>query len=75
MPLGRLLPCAFFALVVGVVGCKRDLGECNLDGQTPDGRPIEGPAASLCPSSKQVSDYGDHNHNHNAYAMIARDQR
>ena len=28
-----------------VVGCKRDLGECNLDGQTQDGRPIPGPAA------------------------------
>jgi hypothetical protein len=32
-------------LITGVTGCKRDLGECNLDGQTPDGRPIEGPAA------------------------------
>jgi len=31
--------------VAGVGGCKRDLGECNLDGQTSDGRPIEGPAA------------------------------
>ncbi len=28
-----------------LVGCKRDLGECNLDGQTPDGFPIDGPAA------------------------------
>jgi hypothetical protein len=31
--------------VVGVAGCKRDLGECNLDGQTSEGRPIDGPAA------------------------------
>jgi hypothetical protein len=31
--------------MTGAVGCKRDLGECNLDGQTPDGRPIDGPAA------------------------------
>lgn len=31
--------------VSSAIGCKRDLGECNLDGQTPDGRPIEGPAA------------------------------
>ena len=28
-----------------LVGCKRDLGECNLDGQTAEGRPIDGPAA------------------------------
>ncbi len=28
-----------------LVGCKRDLGECNLDGQTADGHPIDGPAA------------------------------
>jgi hypothetical protein len=31
--------------VSSLIGCKRDLGECNLDGQTPDGRPIDGPAA------------------------------
>jgi hypothetical protein len=31
--------------ISNVIGCKRDLGECNLDGQTPDGRSIEGPAA------------------------------
>jgi hypothetical protein len=31
--------------LAGVGGCKRDLGECNLDGQTPDERPISGPAA------------------------------
>lgn len=31
--------------VAGVAGCKRDLGECNLDGQTPDGHSIDGPAA------------------------------
>ncbi len=28
-----------------IVGCNRDLGECNLDGRTDEGRPIEGPAA------------------------------
>jgi len=31
--------------VVGVAGCKRDLGECNLNDQTPEGTPIDGPAA------------------------------
>jgi hypothetical protein len=45
----RALACSLLVLVTGAVagvgGCKRDLGECNLDGQTPDGRPIEGPAA------------------------------
>jgi len=45
----RALACSLLVLVTGaaagVGGCKRDLGECNLDGQTPDGRPIEGPAA------------------------------
>jgi len=30
---------------MGALGCKRDLGECNLDGLTPDERPIDGPAA------------------------------
>lgn len=45
MPIGRILACAFVVLVTSVTGCKRDLGECNLDGQTPEGRPIEGPAA------------------------------
>jgi hypothetical protein len=47
---GRALTCFLLVLVTsvlvtGVLGCKRDLGECNLDGQTPDGRPVEGPAA------------------------------
>lgn len=45
---GRLLACSLLVLVTSattVLGCKRDLGECNLDGQTPDGRPIDGPAA------------------------------
>jgi hypothetical protein len=45
----RALACSLLVLVVGaaagVGGCKRDLGECNIDGQTPEGRPIEGPAA------------------------------
>lgn len=45
MPAGRILACLFLVLVAALVGCRRDLGECNLDGQTPDGRPIEGPAA------------------------------
>ncbi len=31
--------------MTNVMGCKRDLGECNLDGQTPEGNPIDGPAA------------------------------
>jgi len=42
---GRALACSLLVLITSVTGCKRDLGECNLDGQTPDGRPIEGPAA------------------------------
>lgn len=45
MPVGRILACAFLVLVTSVTGCKRDLGECNLDGETPEGRPIDGPAA------------------------------
>ncbi len=45
-----LVPTCFLVVfaasaLVGVSGCKRDLGECNLDGQTEDGRPIDGPAA------------------------------
>lgn len=31
--------------LIGAVGCKRDLGDCNLDGQTESGQPIDGPAA------------------------------
>jgi hypothetical protein len=31
--------------MTSVAGCKRDLGDCNLDGQTADGRAIPGPAA------------------------------
>jgi hypothetical protein len=42
---GRALAYSFLVLIASVGGCKRDLGECNLDGHTPDGRPIEGPAA------------------------------
>ena len=34
MPVGRILACAFLVLVTSVTGCKRDLGECNLDGET-----------------------------------------
>lgn len=43
---------AFYLLVLltgfcltSLAGCKRDLGECNLDGMTAEGRPIDGPAA------------------------------
>ena len=42
---GRALACFLLIVMTTVVGCKRDLGECNLDGQTQDGRPIPGPAA------------------------------
>jgi hypothetical protein len=42
---GRALACFLLIVITSVVGCKRDLGECNLDGQTQDGRPIPGPAA------------------------------
>lgn len=42
---GRALACSLLILLTSVVGCKRDLGDCNLDGQTPDGVPIDGPAA------------------------------
>lgn len=44
-------PLAYFALVVSsffllsLSGCERDLGDCNLDGTTDEGRPIDGPAA------------------------------
>jgi hypothetical protein len=45
MPNGRILAWHSLALITALVGCRRDLGECNLDGQTPDGHPLEGPAA------------------------------
>ena len=45
MPSGRVLACSLLVLVTATAGCKRDLGECNLDGQTAAGEPIEGPAA------------------------------
>lgn len=45
MPNGCALACSLLVLATSVLGCKRDLGECNLDGQTTDGRPIDGPAA------------------------------
>ena len=46
----RALACSLLVLATGfcstsLLGCKRDLGECNLDGQTADGRPLDGPAA------------------------------
>lgn len=31
--------------ISNLIGCKRDLGECNLDGLTPEGAPVDGPAA------------------------------
>ena len=42
---GPAFACSLLVVIAGALGCKRDLGDCNLDGQTPDGRPIEGPAA------------------------------
>jgi hypothetical protein len=45
--MGFVLRFAFFILASALLlaGCKRDLGECNLDGTTDDGTPIDGPAA------------------------------
>ena len=40
-----LLAALVAASFTGAAGCKRDLGDCNLDGEAPDGRPIPGPAA------------------------------
>jgi hypothetical protein len=45
MTSSRLLPCTLLVLAIGTFGCKRDLGECNLTGETADGAPIDGPAA------------------------------
>jgi len=45
MLVGRLLACSLLVLATAMFGCKRDLGECNLTGTTPDGTPIDGPAA------------------------------
>ena len=42
---GPAFACSLLVVIAGALGCKRDLGDCNLDGQTPDGRAIEGPAA------------------------------
>ena len=42
---GPAFACSLLVVIAGALGCKRDLGDCNLDGQTSDGRPIEGPAA------------------------------
>ena len=36
---------ALSLLLSSLLGCDRDLGECNLDGATDEGRLIEGPAA------------------------------
>ncbi|MDH3727564.1 MAG: hypothetical protein OER77_08545 [Myxococcales bacterium] len=45
--LAYFIPVALSLLLSSLLGCDRDLGECNLDGQTsePDRRPIPGPAA------------------------------
>ncbi len=40
-----LFACCLLLFASSALGCKRDLGECNLDGTTPDGREIPGPAA------------------------------
>ncbi len=42
---GRLLACSLLLFATLIFGCRRDLGECNLNGTTPDGTPIDGPAA------------------------------
>lgn len=47
---GRVLACLSIVLLtsfflMGVVGCKRDLGDCRLYGETEDGERLEGPAA------------------------------
>lgn len=45
---GPALACSLVLIasaLTSIGGCKRDLGECNLDGQTTDGRAIPGPAA------------------------------
>ncbi len=34
-----------FAASLCLAGCQRDLGECNLSGETDEGRPLDGPAA------------------------------
>jgi hypothetical protein len=42
---GRVFACSLLVLVASITGCKRDLGDCNLDGTTEDGSTIPGPAA------------------------------
>lgn len=39
------VPLTVSLLLSSLLGCDRDLGECNLDGTTDEGRPIQGPAA------------------------------
>ncbi len=42
----HLFVCAIVAVIGFALGCNdRDLGECNLDGTTEDGRPLPGPTA------------------------------
>jgi hypothetical protein len=46
MLMRRLVASSILPLVWLAAGCgERDLGECNLDGTTEDGRPLKGPAA------------------------------
>ena len=45
MPQRRLVACLCRVLVGAALGCKRDLGDCDLDGLTPEGQEIPGPAA------------------------------
>ena len=42
---GPAFACSLLVVMAGALGCKRDLGDCNLDGQTPDGHAIDSPAA------------------------------
>jgi hypothetical protein len=45
MSIGRVLALSLLVLAIAMLGCKRDLGECNLTGTTSDGTEIDGPAA------------------------------
>lgn len=44
-PFAYFAPAVLSLLLPSLVGCDRDLGECNLDGTTEEGRSIDGPAA------------------------------
>ena len=45
MPPVRLFPCVSLSLAISLLGCDRDLGDCNLTGESADGADIDGPAA------------------------------